>query len=245
MMIKKQLGVLAGSVFLASSVSAAIVVGDGDTGGSSAVLVLGNATGSYVIDTGLTADQLALGQGFSVDITAAQAALGGTVDVFALFGQVSGAGNAYSYTSFTYASDGLGIVYAQSSAGSLVTDAQMDGAITNLNAYLVNVLGGGFFADGTPGDLVGTSLGTTLFTVGLENGGATIAGLFLQTQDADGVSSQSSVNILNPAASTYGVYVDGTSFNVTSLGGTVVPVPAAAWLFGSALLGLGVVRRKK
>ncbi len=33
----------------------------------------------------------------------------------------------------------------------------------------------------------------------------------------------------------------------TTISGTVsaVPVPAAAWLFGSALLGLGVVKRKK
>jgi hypothetical protein len=27
--------------------------------------------------------------------------------------------------------------------------------------------------------------------------------------------------------------------------GTAVPTPAAAWLFGSALLGLGVIKRKK
>ena len=32
----------------------------------------------------------------------------------------------------------------------------------------------------------------------------------------------------------------GTSWSVAS-----VPLPAAAWLFGSALLGLGVIKRKK
>jgi hypothetical protein len=37
-----------------------------------------------------------------------------------------------------------------------------------------------------------------------------------------------------------------SSWNYTvSLEVTAVPIPAAAWLFGSALLGLGVVKRKK
>ena len=37
--------------------------------------------------------------------------------------------------------------------------------------------------------------------------------------------------------------MDIVSFGISN--STVVPVPAAAWLFGSALAGLGVVRRKK
>jgi hypothetical protein len=33
--------------------------------------------------------------------------------------------------------------------------------------------------------------------------------------------------------------------DIVTLGLTTVPIPAAAWLFGSALLGLGVMKRKK
>jgi len=38
-------------------------------------------------------------------------------------------------------------------------------------------------------------------------------------------------------------YVTGL-INVSAFGTSVVPIPAAAWLFGSALLGLGWMRRK-
>jgi hypothetical protein len=47
----------------------------------------------------------------------------------------------------------------------------------------------------------------------------------------------------NPDAGT--VFADGGTLGTASGAFTVVPVPAAAWLFGSALLGLGVVKRKK
>jgi len=39
--------------------------------------------------------------------------------------------------------------------------------------------------------------------------------------------------------------LDGVGIVGSDFVASAVPVPAAAWLFGSALLGLGVVRRKK
>jgi hypothetical protein len=40
------------------------------------------------------------------------------------------------------------------------------------------------------------------------------------------------------------VSFDTLSITVDNINATVVPVPAAVWLFGSALAGLGWLRRK-
>ena len=68
MMIKKKLGLLAGSLLLASGSHAAITAGDNDTD-SSVIIVLLNATGSFVVDAGVSSSDLLGGNGFQIDLT--------------------------------------------------------------------------------------------------------------------------------------------------------------------------------
>lgn len=248
-MIKKQLGVLAGSVLMAASANSAIVAGSAGTD-SSAILVLSAAgQGAFVIETGLTASDLAAGNGFSVDISAAATFLGGTIDSYALFGVIGGSGSTYSYTSNSYVEEGAGVVYAGSTEGGVQTSDDGTSANAGVRTYISNVLAGGGFAEGTAGDLDGQTFAGTLYGVGVLNGAGITSSLFAQTiNQASGSSDLSgAIDILNPDAAVEGAYIDGTNFVVSNFasGPTVVPVPAAAWLFGSALLGLGVVRRKK
>ena len=79
--MKKQISILMGSILLASSVQAEITAslfdGKGSSSGSSVVAVLMSDAGSYVFDTGISADALTSGEGFSIDVTAAAGDLGG------------------------------------------------------------------------------------------------------------------------------------------------------------------------
>ena len=70
-MIKKKLGLLAGSVLVASSANAAITL-DGNT---VAVFSTAGAGSYYQLVPGSTGDSLEAGTGFSVDVSAAAAAL--------------------------------------------------------------------------------------------------------------------------------------------------------------------------
>ena len=82
-MIKKQLSILAGSVLLASGANAAITNSVGDAG-SSVLAVLVGTNGSYVFDAGISAEDLASGTGFSIDVSSAAGI--GTINSFAVFG---------------------------------------------------------------------------------------------------------------------------------------------------------------
>jgi hypothetical protein len=134
--------------------------------------------------------------------------------------------------------------------GSFVFDADL-GTISNVN--IISNLGSGSesftFVIGTgvlefvtvdPGstDLTGTPL-----VQGVLDGNMTNAGggpLFLNTQ-ADPYSSLQGICANSDCSYYEGPVYFFTSGNIT---GTVVPVPAAVWLFGSGLLGLlGIARR--
>ena len=90
----------------------------------------------------------------------------------------------------------------------------------------------GFNADGTAGDADGN--GFRQFVPSKRALGSII--FDEQQAPTGGVNSQL-------------VEFGGTALTAAVVGGnfevSAVPVPAAAWLFGSALLGLGVVRRKR
>ena len=61
-------------------------------------------------------------------------------------------------------------------------------------------------------------------------------------EDIESTFSDSGIVIETATEATTIATVSATSY---SLGASVVPIPAAAWLFGSALMGLGWMRRKR
>ena len=234
-MIKKQLGLLAGSVMVAATSNAAITL----DGNSLAVFSTAGAGSYYQLVAGSTGDLLASGTGFSVDISTAATALGGTIDSFALFAinsseltTTAGTAPGYNYTEFQYVSEGGGLVYAGDTATS-TTNAAAGTAINQVNAILSNA-SLGFNGEGTLGDF--DSFAQVAFYL---NSGVTSVIFNEQTTTSD--ATNASVIGLGEVAG--GVALAGAVGFETF--GTAVPVPAAAWLFGSALLGLGVVRRKK
>jgi hypothetical protein len=234
--MKKQLGILAGSVMLASSAQALVT--------SNAVAVFNTAgQGSFIIDTGVSADDLASGTGFSIDVSAAIAGLGGSIDSYAVLGLTSAtATGLYNYDSGSYVDVGAGVVYASSTGGPALS--QNNTALTTglVATYLGNASFGAN-AEGTAGDADGSAAITTGFG-GLLNAAGAVTGIFVQDSDFTGASSSpDAVAITSPAAGAGGVSLEGATFSATAPG-AVIPVPAAAWLFGSALVGLGVVRRK-
>jgi len=221
-MIKKQLGLLAGSVMLASTASAAITLG-GDT---IAVFNTVGAGSYYQLVSGSNGDSLAAGTGFSIDITAAQAALGGTIDSFTILA-VAGGTDVYNYSEFLYVSDGGGLVFAADTATSTTNSAAAN-KIFNVEGFLANA-NAGLNGEGSLGDFDSNANVADL----LESG---VSSVVLNTQTTGGSTNA----VILGAAPGFTSSIVGSDFQVTA-----VPVPAAAWLFGSALLGLGVVRRKR
>jgi hypothetical protein len=231
-MIKKQLGLLAGSVMVAATSNAAITL----DGNSLAVFNTAGAGSYYQLVAGSTGDLLAAGTGFSVDISAASSALGGSIDGFALFAINSNefspsTAPGYNYTEFQYVSEGGGLVFAGDTATS-TTNAVAGTAILGLQSFLSNA-NLGFNGEGTLGDFDANAQ-----VAGYLNAG--VSSVVFNQQTLTGATNAQLIALTNPG-SLDGVGIDGSNL----VASTAVPVPAAAWLFGSALLGLGVVRRKK
>jgi hypothetical protein len=115
-MIKKQLGLLAGSLMVAASSSAEIPLD------SNVLFVFNTAgAGTYYQKYGSPAQSLA--DGFSIDLSAASAALGGSIDSFAILAVSAGACSptasnpypCYNYDEFLYVELGGGFVYTADS----------------------------------------------------------------------------------------------------------------------------------
>lgn len=239
--MKKQLSVLAGSVLLASGANALTVGGD--------VLAVFNTagSGSFYQFTGVTAADLASGTGFSIDVSAAQTALGGTIESYALIGLldgdgtgafVNGAGQTFNYDEGVYVENNGGLITAGSVADAAATDNTNAGnRIFAIEAFLTNaVLGAN--GEGSLGDFDSNANVASLLTSGVN-------AVVLNAQQEVGFSTAPSViEITSPTGAIAGLSLTGTTFAATGEATTVIPVPAAAWLFGSALVGLGVVRRK-
>jgi len=231
-MIKKQLGLLAGSVMIASSANAAVSLG----GDAVAVFNTAGAGSYYQILTGVDGDTLEAGSGFSVDVSAATAALGGTIDSFALFAINSNefspsTAPGYNYSEFLYVSEGGGLVFAGDTATS-TTNLAAGNTINNIEAALgfANL---GFNGEGSTGDWDQFAFNDGFLTSG-------VSSVIFNQQTLTGATN---AFVIGSDAVAGGVLLAGDEGFETF--GTAVPVPAAAWLFGSALLGLGVVRRKK
>jgi len=222
-MIKKKLGLLAGSVMVATSANAAIDLG---TEGALAIFNTAGA-GTFIQALGVSGTDLSTGTTFSIDVAAASAALGGTIDSFAVLGLAdatcTGLG-CYNYTELLYVSGGGGLVYTAGATASTTNLAAFN-AVGNLQAYLNNA-NFGANGEGSLGDADANGFANLY----LASGTASI-GFNLQNAGTSGSSTYSTVG--------EDAGFQGSTFT------NAVPVPAAAWLFGSALLGLGVVRRKK
>ena len=228
-MIKKQLGLLAGSVLVASSANAAITL-DGNT---VAVFNTAGAGSFYQLVPGSTGDSLEAGSGFSIDVSAATAALGGTIDSFALFAINSNEFSAasfpgYNYTEFQYVSEGGGLVFAGGTAVS--TTNLVAGNDINAIALALANADLGLNGEGSTGDFDAIAFNTGFLNTG-------VSSVIFNQQTLTGATN---AQVLGAGGVDFTSEITGGSFVVTA-----VPVPAAAWLFGSALLGLGVVRRKK
>jgi len=241
MMIKKQLGVLAGSVLLASGAQSAIV--------SNNVLAVfvGTGDGTYIVDTGVTASDFAGGTGFTLDVSAAVAGLGGAIDSYALFGFVDldpGTETAYNYDSGSYVDVGAGLVYA-SSAPSALGQLSLTNSVAALQAYL-DEANFGLNNDGTLAD-ADANTNIDLNALNVLAGAAGTRQVWTQVNTFTGANGDlQQVTLTTPTSALEDVNLIGSDFTAHALGGgPVIPVPAAAWLFGSALVGLGVVRRKK
>ena len=148
-MIKKQLGLLAGSVMVAATSNAAITLGS-DT---LAVFNTAGAGSYYQLVTGSTAAGLVAGTGFSVDISTAASSLGGTIDSFALFALDATGAGTFNYDEAIYVSAGGGLVFAGGSATS-TTNGNAQNAIVNIQSFLNNA-NLGYNGEGTTGDADG------------------------------------------------------------------------------------------
>ena len=273
MMIKKKISFQAASVVVASGAQAATQGGSGtDSDVILALADFGGAGGTYLVnltaETGVSTDNLQAGNGVTWNLSGgASAFASGASDLrWALF-TVSGEDGPYvTYTTSTgggynYFYDNLdpnyGVVYAVTGTPPLagITGANLDSQIGSLNAWIGDATAAGIDAAGGVGVGAGTAADynkparTTAMNGALFNGAGDLAQLFYLKTDPAGRTGNDPIlngpiSITTPGGSQQGAYMNGTSsFNITSVA-TVIPVPAAAWLFGSALLGLGVVRRK-
>ena len=249
MMIKKKLGVLAAAVAAVSSAHAAFDQGnavlfaydsaDNDTyfvdlGVSGQDLV--NATSVNLTDSGLA--------GFLSSNAGAQWTVIASVNDTASVGGPPAAGASLLNS---------GVVGSSSTGSAVGTDGTTnDGQRLTLNAWLsdVQTASGGLSSFGVAGtDPVSSDAARNggFFNNSLISVGSSSALYYSQANPADS-TTLADANVVTQ------VGTDGANLSAALLSDTgefsannvsAVPVPAAAWLFGSALAGLTLARRRK
>lgn len=106
--MKKKISLLCASIITASNTNA-LVINPGD---NVLLVFYTSGVGNYIIDTGVSADQIIDGAGFSINISPAASALGGVAESFALVGLTSQtAPEFYNYSEFVYVYPGAGLLY--------------------------------------------------------------------------------------------------------------------------------------
>ena len=251
MMIKKKLGVLAGAVLLASSAQAAFDQGN-------AVLFAYDAADddTYFVDLGVTGQDLV--NAASVDLTDAGLATflsnnaGAQWTIIASVNDTDVVGGPPALGA-SLANNGVVSTSTSGSPAELVgSGAIAQAGIMNDWLALVQTASGGLDSFGVAGtDPVSANAPRNggFFNDSLIAVGGSSAIFYSQANPADGALQS------DPALTTQ-VGTAGTALqSAASLGNdgsvqvnvstAVVPVPAAAWLFGSALAGLTVIRRRK
>lgn len=269
MMIKKKLGLLAASVLVASGANAAIDAGGQNFGangcdfncwaGTDSDVVFfahdsSDVNGSYfanltALSEGvITVDSILAGGAFSQDV-GADFSLYDTWGIFATSNDIQ---TTYSYQKAGVA---LGGILANSGApvggiGGAENTTDSTGGFNNAWIAEINaaVAGNeGAVATGDAADFnnsIGRSANPGTNLVGLSDTANLFLFGILDTTPEGNFPGAAGVGIDELSAFhslLAGVSVDGQYVGINS---AVIPVPAAAWLFGSALLGLGVVRRK-
>ena len=245
MMIKKQLGVLAAAVAVASSANAAFDQGD-------AMLYAWNSANdnTYFVDLGVTGQDLKAG--VAVNITDSGLATwlgsntGATWSIFASVNeaaQVAGPPATASYQDRGVVGSSLSGTYIGS------TGASSETARGTLNDWVATLSGGSasFGVDGIDPRAANVDRNGALFADSQISIGQASALFYGQASpvDNDGLSSASVTNQVGTAGSPSQSAALLTSDGSISANVSAVPVPAAAWLFGSALAGLLVARRNK
>ena len=142
----------------------------------------------------------------------------------------------YNYTEFLYVSEGGGLIYSGNTASSTTNLAAVN-EIFGINAFLAyaNL---GFNGEGSLGDFdsiayvekyLYSSYGGTTLTGGnllfhASASASASASLIFNQQTLAGATNAQAITIISPSSP--------------------IPIPTTAWLFGSALAGLLVARRK-
>lgn len=255
MMIKKQLGVLAAAVVAASSANAAFQEGD-------AMLYAWNPTNdnTYFVDLGVTGSDLA--NSATVDFTASGLATwlgtnsGAAWTIVGSINDTSEVGGPPAIGA-SYVDSGV-VSTASTGSSAFTTGADAETGRVTLNNWMSlistafdnseNSTGSGFFVPGTDPASADSARNGAFFNGAQIAVGSTSSLFYGQADPSNGavLSDAASVSQVgtagDPSQSAALLGSDGSiSANVSA---SAVPVPAAAWLFGSALAGLVMVRRK-
>jgi len=236
MMINKKLGLLAAAILSASSANAFFEQGNAIFVGFAA----SSSSGGYdatMVDLGMNAANIGSLTSENVGAGFDQWTVLGAVDDQS--GAVSG-GSFFNPTNF-YPNDGM---LSAGTSGSANSNSLLRLNKTSLNAWISDLQSIDLSdADGVNGSVTLASGNGDTYKLGYQGWGKTDSAL------APDVASTlsfvlESTNDLNDAAL---ISNAATLISYDSTAGTVsaVPVPAAAWLFGSALAGLTAIRRRK
>ena len=245
MMIKKQLGVLAAAVAAVSSAHAYFEQGD-------AMLYAhapNNAT--YFVDLGVTGQDLV--NGVEINITDAGLAAwlsgdgaGATWSIVASVNDTATVAGPPAEASLV----NNGVVAASSSGSFPHADGTAaTGAANGLNAWMADLQGSleSFSVDGTDPRAADSARNGAYFNNAQLSVGSAASLYYGQASpvDNDTLGSPALVTQVATAGDLSQSAALLTSDGVITANVSAVPVPAAAWLFGSALAGLLVARRNK
>jgi len=248
-MIKKKLGVLAAAVAAASSAHAAFF-----EQGNAVLFAYDSADNdTYFVDLGVSGQDLV--DATSVNVTDSGLAgflssnAGAQWTVIASVNDTTLVGGPPAGASYSNS----GVVSSSSSGSAVGTDGTTNnGQRLTLNAWLsdVQAASGGLSSFGVTGDLSVSSDAARnggFFNNSLISVGSASALYYSQASPVDGTT------LANPNVVSQ-VGTDGFILSAALLSSdgafstnnvSAVPVPAAAWLFGSALAGLTLARRRK
>lgn len=251
-MIRKKISILAGCILLASQSYGAITAGSAGTAHSSLVLgmidtdaTLGNVS-TYWIELAPNALNVLDGNGLSISLSApASAFLTNHADEWFMFGNIEDAGPFISDSPnsiYGHFGDNVGTVYADTTPeGGKLASSQLFNDMGVLRNLLSTIEG--------ETEVVGykTSVrdfpawGSFAFS-GITNDINDVANIhYSQTNPVQRELTPIESQIMSASGGNLEAWFDGTTFNV----GAPVPIPATAWLFGSALIGLAGFKRKK